>query len=184
MQTQLATIDKAINAGHDDKYLIDLISKWDLQVGSDRNRDQLFNRERLPNELLPLLKEEQRLHHRVGKNHPQILSVRREIEETRNFFMTPDGDQAIEDKEVRGKYVAYLQQEVDRIVLLEQLYRDLYEAQYKEAKDLDIYQLTEEEFRRNMVRTQQLYDGVIEQLQEASIVKDYGGFRQTSSAPP
>ena len=73
-------------------------------------------------------------------------------------------------------YTQSLEQELERLKMSEQLLTDLYQSEHDLAKDLSGFQLRDEGFRRSMDRTQQLYDSIVSRLQEASLVKSYGGF--------
>jgi capsular exopolysaccharide synthesis family protein len=105
-----------------------------------------------------------------------------QIEETRAFFEHPERHAL--SRHNTGQYVEYLKQEINRIGTLNQLLAKLYEAEYGEAKELTDYVLRDEEFSRNLARTQQLYDGIITQLQETNLSKDFGGFKADVIAPP
>lgn len=187
LQTQLTSLRKALENPDDDVYLAELVSKWDRTVRDSVSQERLADKElanERPDVLLSLLIEEERLGTRVGQNHPRIVSLRREIEETRGFFATPQEAQTEENRRLVRSYERFLEQEVARLKSLEEQYAGFYQEEYRAAKDLELYRLRANEFQRGYTRTQQLYDGVIEQLQEASIVKDYGGFRADIIAPP
>jgi hypothetical protein len=64
------------------------------------------------------------------------------------------------------------------------LLTDLYSREHESAKQLITDELQDEGFQRKIRRTQELYDGVITQLQGASLVRDYGGFDARVISPP
>lgn len=174
LQTQLDTIKRAVEEGQDENSLVHLIAKWDMEV-SLRRRSPDDNA--LSQEMLRLQNEEKQLLETMGGEHPQIVAIRREIAETQRFFSD-------EETEVVGHYRDYLRQEIERLgELIEQL-NALYDQEHKHAKELEIYLLRDAEFLRKFTRTQQTHDSVIRQLQEASIVRDYGGFRADIISPP
>ncbi|EMI53445.1 polysaccharide biosynthesis tyrosine autokinase [Rhodopirellula sallentina] len=77
-----------------------------------------------------------------------------------------------------------LRQELDRTVRTQELLRGIYDTEYVSAKELTDFEIAEEEFQSNMEHTRQLYDGVVAQLQAASLSRDYGGFKANVISPP
>ncbi len=96
----------------------------------------------------------------------------------------PASEPASDDADAVQAYSRYLEEEVEQIRISEEQLTKLYEREHQAAKELSSYQLKDERFRRNIDLNQQLYDGVISQLQDANLVKDYGGFEAHVIAPP
>ncbi len=141
--------------------------------------------------VLPLVQQEQELIEQYGPNHPLLASVRMRIKETQDYFTKlelnlldrENNNGSAEQVDSVQLCVEYLQQELGRIVTSQKLLTVLYDADYELAKELTDFELTEGEFQRNMSRTQQLYDGIMSQLQEADLVKNYGGFKADVISP-
>jgi succinoglycan biosynthesis transport protein ExoP len=192
-EANLATIENARKAGLAAEKVIalasDLSSKSQMVTGDKEENVTLHSR------LLPLLMEEQRLLQDLGPKHPHVVSVRKQIEATRNFFALPsaaygkvmeqptgNGRQA-SPEELVDLYVQYLQHELAHLKKSDELLAAMYEEEHKAAKQLASYEIQDEEFRRGIERTQALYDGVVKQLQDIGMVKDYGGFEARVIAP-
>jgi capsular exopolysaccharide synthesis family protein len=143
--------------------------------------------------LLPLLVQEQVLLEDYGPDHPQIASVRRRIELTREFVKKGEEarknallSSAAEDSENDPIkiYVASLRAELDEIRVLERELTDLFTREQAEARALTDYEIEDETYRKDIERTQLLYDGIIKRLQEMDLVKDYGGYTTQIVSPP
>ena len=191
-ESQLETIENTRQARRDRAELVAMVS--DLANKTETNYGGRGTTLGLDKELFSLLQEEQKLRQDYGPNHPHVRSVRQRIGTTRDFFALPNaayqphtepakvGEASLSSDPV-GLYVQYLKQELDRMHISEKLLTELYEREHESAKQLTAFELDDETFQRNIQRTQQLYDGVVSQLQGASLVKDYGGFDARVIAP-
>jgi succinoglycan biosynthesis transport protein ExoP len=191
-EAQLETIQSATKVGRSRGELVALVS--DLANRTETNYGVRNVALTLDSELFSLLQAERKLRNRYGPNHPHVQSVRQRIEATREFFALPNAaynpatkpnkeeDDSQSSDPVR-LYNRYLEQELDRVRISEQLLSTLYDREHEAAKQLTTFELQDEEFNRNISRTQKLYDGVVSQLQGASLVKDYGGFDARIIAP-
>ena len=194
LEGKLQTITKAKDDGRDQRHLVALVS----DLAEDRfDPDAIaLGEATLKSELLPLLLEEKRLMADYGPGHPYVEAVRDRIETTRNFFAlpsasyfvaseegsdTPAGE--IKDDNLVDLYVDYLKNEIERIDTSEEILADLYVKEHEEARKLNGHEIRDEEFRNDITRAQTLYDSLIERLQDASLVKEYGGFEAQIIAP-
>ena len=193
IEGQLQTIRNAKQVGYDNERLLALVT--DLRSHATSPDDPANVPTTLNNQLFQLTDQEQQLLEHFGPNHPHVATLRQRIAATRQLLalpttaymqepgeMLPDTGNAAEN--FVKLYEQYLAQELDHITISERLLTELYQRQHAVAKELSGYQLRDETFRRNMDRTQQLYDGVISQLQEASLIKGYGGFEARVIADP
>ena len=207
LESQLSSIESARDAGRDQEYLSMLVSNLGLGLGvldnheknqtkdDDRavslEREKRDLSERVETMVLPLVQQEKELIEQYGPNHPLLASVRMRIKETQGYFTKLERNLHLrENDNGSGEQVdsvqlcvEYLQQELGRIATSKKLLNALYDADYELAKELTDFELTEAELQRNMARTQQLYDGIISQLQDANLVKDYGGFKADVISP-
>lgn len=184
LESQLKSIEKAKEAGRSPEFMADLISNLDLGAVSPENKLGASKSERLDALLFPLLEEESKLRQYFGANHPSLNSVQIRIARARDFFNRQEQAKLENGSVTVQSYVDFLTQELDRIATSQQIFDSLYETEQEIAKGFTNYELREKEFERNMSRTQQLYDGVIAQLQEAHLSKDYGGFKADVISPP
>ena len=140
------------------------------------------------NQLVTLRDQEQESLAFFGPNHPHVVALRERIGATRQLLAMPVGvftDEADSTPEKMVEdYKQYLHQELEQIDVSEQLLAELYDREHEQVKNLSSFQLKDESIRRGIDRTQQLYDGIISQLQEASLVKGYGGYEAHVIAKP
>jgi len=195
IEGQLMAIQNAKKNNVDDKDLLALVT--DLRNKQTTDNTTINVSSSLDNQILQLADREQELLEHFGPNHPRVVTVRQRIAAARQLLALPSTAYIQEpgetpdtpgtsrsDADAVQLYTQSLDQELARINLSEQLLTDLYQKEHELAKDLSSYQVKDEGYRRNMDRTQQLYDGIISQLQEAGLVKDYGGFEARVIAEP
>jgi len=192
LEGQLKTIENAKQAGKSHDELVALVSDLsgrESSASTDRNSPVT-----LKSQVLPLLLEDRTLSADYGPNHPQVQAVRQRIEAMRNFFVLPasayvaqvkfgaDGNTA-QTPDFVGAYVQYLNQERDRTLVQEETLATLFQSQYDAARKLSSCEIQDAEFRNGITRTEELYDGLVKRMQEAGLVKDYGGFEARVIAP-
>lgn len=195
LESDLGTITEAQQAKAADDEMLALVS--DLSAArhaadAEHGKSTLT----LEEQLFPLLQEEQRLRedYGCGPNHPFVQSVRGRIEATRRFFVLPAAAHSKADDpgssgkratpaELVESHIAQLQRELDRLKSNQRTLDGLFKAEHQAAQELTRYELQEEEFRREMQRTQNLYDGIVNKMQDLSMVKDYGGVTARVIAP-
>ena len=157
-----------------------------------------LNRPRTPttlkSQVLPLLMEDRTLSADYGPNHPQVQAVRQEIEAMHNFVVLPASASVVPAKLRRGRqtrrspdpveaYVQYVTQERDRTLIQQETLAKLFQSEHDAARKLNGYEIQDAEFRNGIARTENLYEGLVKRLQEAGLVKDYGGYEARVIAP-
>ena len=182
LESHLATIQKAKEEGKGDAYIADLIANLSASARPASGNGALTEVEKRQTMLLPLVQQEKQLLQHFGANHPAVASVQLRIRETRDAIEHPERD--VTRASDSAKYIEYLRQELARVDTVQQMLTPMYETEFAAAKELTGFELRDQEFQRNMERTQQLYDGVIAQLQDAKLSKDYGGFKADVINPP
>lgn len=161
----------------------------------DLSSDDPTTNSSLDSQLFQLSDRERQLLEHFGPGHPHVVALRERIAAARQLQALPSvaHSSALEATDeanqpspeaIVNQYVAYLEQERDWIDSSEQLLSSLYQKEHNLAQELSSYQLKDERFRRAIDLTQELYEGVIGQLQEASLVKDFGGFDALVIADP
>ncbi|MCA9184299.1 MAG: Wzz/FepE/Etk N-terminal domain-containing protein [Pirellulaceae bacterium] len=203
LEGQLRSLQDAREHGRDDQYLVALIANMRSQ-SSNGDNSNAASPNTLNAQLVQLADQEQQARQFFGPQHPHVQALRQRIAATQQMLATPGAafspssaepqpnDTAVTDASgddspgpaTVERYVDYLQQELERLRISEQLLTDLYQREHDVAKELSGYQLKDESYRRNIDRTQQLYDSIISQLQEASLVEGYGGFEARVIASP
>lgn len=182
VEGQMQSLESARKAGSSqeemDRLVTTVANKEDI-VPSGRS-----SAPSLKSQLAPLLHEEATLLEYLGPKHPQVLSVRERIEATRRLFVTGSAASATSAagaskapaKDLPALYLDHLRRERDHLRSSEQILAALSEREQKAARELNGYEVEDAGFRNGIARIQLLYDGVVKRLQEASLVKDYGGF--------
>jgi capsular exopolysaccharide synthesis family protein len=192
LESQLKTVENARRAGNSPNELVALISSLSARennVEANRNAPTTVR-----NEALPLLLEERALSADYGRNHPQVQALRQRIEAIRGYSILPASayvaqpkfgatDSAMQPPDYVQAYLQYLNQEHARVLIEEETLAKLFEYQHDMARKLNSYQIQDAEFRNGIARTEVLYDGLVKRLQEAGLVKDYGGYEARVIAP-
>jgi capsular exopolysaccharide synthesis family protein len=144
-------------------------------------------------QLLPLLVQEQILLEDYGADHPQVTSMRKRIELTRAFIQKATearkkaqqlaSNHSGADGDPVRLYVESLKEELHESQVLERELTELFDRERAEARALTDSEIEDETFRKDIERTQVLYDGIIKRLQEVDLVKDYGGYSTQIVSP-
>ncbi|MCA9170165.1 MAG: polysaccharide biosynthesis tyrosine autokinase [Planctomycetales bacterium] len=188
IESQLKSIDAARAKNYDATQMTAFVASLRSQLtGSSAPTTTA-----LDTQLYQLSDREQQLLEHFGPNHPHVVALRERLAAVRNLQAAPDmgpiddteqadGDPAVD---IVDRYVSYLSQERNWIDTSEDLLTQLYQKEHEVAQELSSFQLKDERYRRSIDLTQTLYEGVIGQLQEASLIKDFGGFDATVIAHP
>ncbi len=139
--------------------------------------------------LLALRLEAKNLQLDKGPNHPKVIEANQSIKELEDFLANQaalldsvDGE-GLNPGELIEAYSQLLYH--DRIELERRLdeLEELAETERKAAKQLVSYELRGNSLRRDVERTQALYDTVVDRLREINLIKDYGGFMTEVISP-
>ncbi len=194
IEWQLLAIEQAKQDGGDAQQLLSMITELRQQVTTDNGTPAVSTA--LENQLIQLLDDERALLEHYGPNHPHVQTIRQRIADTRRLFALPTTAHmsapetsvalttSAPQRDPVAVYTEYLKQELKRLEISEGLLTVLYDHEHDAAKEHSIFQLKDERFQRNIQRTEALYDVVISRLQEASLIKDFGGFETRVIAPP
>lgn len=185
LQNQLSTIERAVEKGtsHDD--LVAMITDLSSRSLAANTNPQTG----IEQQMLPLLLMERRLLENYGPNHPHVVSIQERIKATRNFFALPSAafslgtDTGAEEGDFVQMRIKHLHGEIAQLEASEHVLDELFEAEQQATRELAAAAVEEDQFRSAVARTQKLYDITVERLQEANLVKDYGGFDARVIAP-
>jgi capsular exopolysaccharide synthesis family protein len=194
IERQLMALEKASEDGMDYQQLLSMVSELRQLASSENGLPTISNS--LEDQLIQLVDDEQRLLEHYGPQHPHVEMVRQRIASTRRLFALPTSAH-LEQREasdsaqpaaaltdVVAVYRQYLEQEMERLEISEKLLGELYDRQHEAARQHSIFQLKDERYRRSIERSEALYDVVVSRLQEASLIKGFGGFETRVIAPP
>jgi succinoglycan biosynthesis transport protein ExoP len=149
----------------------------------------------LKDQMLPLLNEDRRLRELYGPNHPDVRTLDKRIEASRQFFASPSAPwQKLEGTDTgRGRVelpdpvsarVEYLERLLKDVKTAEELLNEIYDKENEKARELVTYELQDELLRGEISRTQQLYDSLIKRLQDVGLGKHVGGYDAKVIASP
>ena len=68
--------------------------------------------------------------------------------------------------------------------LAEKSLAGLFELEKSEAQKLNVYEVQDEVYRRDLARIQKLYEAIIGRLQQVDLIKDFGGYDARTITPP
>ncbi len=158
--------------------------------GMSPEQDNSSYREALQRDrYLQLLMQEEELLNRYGPDHPDVVTVRRQLEKYREMF--PDlaeGKAMRRSQDELVEFVtSYLSSLKQQQLQLRDQYRaldELFSQEEEAAQQLQSYQAQDEQFRNEITRTQQLFEVVVKSLEEVSLVSDYQGHTYNVLAAP
>lgn len=193
VEWQLKAIEQAQQNGLDPQQLLAMITEMRQEATTEKGTSSVSTA--LENQLIQLVDDEQSLLEHYGPNHPHVLSQRQRIADTQRFLALPSTAHMTEaetgnatkpaaNSEPVAVYTQYLQQKLNELKISEDLLTGLYDHEHEAAKEHSIFQLKDESFRRSIERTEALYDVVVNRLQEANLIKEFGGFETRVIAPP
>lgn len=189
--SQVRTLERVRQSGADDQQLLSRVYEMRQQAAVERGLPEMPAA--IESQLVQLIDSKQELREYLGPDHPHVLSMEQRIEDLRQLFALPSAahraDATAESQTApkRGPvdvYDEYLRQELASLEAAETQLSQLYESEHGAAKEHSTFQLKDMSLQRGIERTETLYDVIIARLQEASLVKDYGGFETTVIAPP
>lgn len=192
IEGQLQSMQVAMQEPADSETLLALVT--DLRSQNDAENARTSVSSTLDTQLVQLASRKQELLDRYGPNHPHVKAIEDRIASTRRMLAAPSSAYIGDDEDEPGAetsivdqantYKQYLEQELVRVRRSAELLSELYEQEHEKAKELSGYQLRDDRYRRSRDRIEQLYSGVISQLKDADMARNYGGFEARVIDPP
>ncbi len=130
--------------------------------------------------------EEQLLLEELGPDHPDVKAVRKKMELMREHVSGMAVPEIAQEQPVDfvALYVESLRQELEmgteRLAKLDELFK----KEHEEAKKMSDQQIADENHRSEIARIQQMFDAVINRLEEINLVKDYGRIKTEVISEP
>jgi capsular exopolysaccharide synthesis family protein len=181
-KAQLQALETAVKRGGNREALMLLMDK--SVAGEMKNAGGKMG---IAGELFPLLLEEQMLLEDHGADHPKIRAVRKRINLTRNHLrMLSSGDPPAEGEEAADEYkgsqpvdfiVVYMESLREDIRAIDSKLKDLdelFDEETDEAKQLTTAEIEDENRRKDIARSNQLFEGIVKRLEEINLIQDYG----------
>lgn len=182
-KAQLQSIERALTTGGNREALMLMVEKNAHGSAAGGHDTQS-----LTSQLFPLLIEEQMLLENHGPEHPKVKAIQSRINATRRYFQTT----AVENDARNGAakpvdfLLVYVQSLREELMGAEERLRELdalFEKEREAAKAMTDSEIADETFRKEIARTQQLFDGVVKRLEEINLVRDYGGYKAQVISP-
>lgn len=182
-KAQLQSIERALMTGGNREALMLMVERG-AHGSATGGRDT----QSLTSQLFPLLIDEQMLLETHGAEHPKVTAIQSRINATRRYFQTTALDNdgrngATKPVDFLLVYVHSLQEE---LTATEERLRELdalFEKEREAAKAMEDSEIADEAFRKEILRTQQLFEGVVKRLEEVNLVRDYGGYKAQVISP-
>lgn len=141
--------------------------------------------------LLDLRMQEQQLLEEVGKDHPAVLSVRRRIEMTKEYYAKARAAEEKKPKEDEAgqrdpldRHLWVMKADLDNVngqlVSLERLLK----AEHEAIKSMAQFEIEDEHYRSNLESHKQLYDAICRRIQEIDLTREAGGYDATPISKP
>jgi capsular exopolysaccharide synthesis family protein len=187
VEARLGSITGAIKAGRDRGEILALVGQ---SIRTDRMRMWQEDRvgaggqqetEELSIQALQM--QEHKLLQDYGPKHPEVLAVRKRLEYLRAYnevFNKLD----IASKDPITAHVKSLQSELETLRASVQKIRDLFNVELEAAKPDLTHEVEDDMLRRELDRTQLLFDTIVKRLQDVDMVKELGGYEARVIAAP
>ena len=168
-----------------------------LMVSRQEDTGNAGRHETAKRELLTLKAQEQTLLQDFGPDNPAVLTLRSRIR-VYEQVMLPIGATSSDPENSTSFFTVYLDSRRQEIKELQRREQELgvsfereqsaADAAFKRARtaknELMVHELKDKTFLKDIERTEELFDAVLNGLQEVSLVKDLGGFQILVVFPP
>ena len=193
LEGQLAAIEAAVKDGRSQEAVLALLMEFARKgAAAEPGAERLVS---LQDQLLPLLQEERKLQQIHGARHPEVRAVQSRIETTRRLMLLPasswknePGDAATRPvKSVEDPVslqVQLLRQKLNHVKISEELLAKVFQTEQDDARRLTSYEIQNDSFRTSINLNQQLYEALVKRLNEASLIKNVGGYHVEMIEPP
>lgn len=151
----------------------------------DSGRDRTVS---VQDQLLPLLQEERKLLQIHGIKHPDVLAVQNRIEITQRLLLLPPSSWKSDLKDASSNpaksiddsvslHVQLLRQKLNHVKISEDLLAKVFQTEQEDARRLSAYEIKDASFKTSITLDQQLYEALVKRLNEASLIKNVGGYQ-------
>lgn len=187
LRSRLTAIDNAVKAG-ESRDALELLIRRFLAADGSTVQDQQQQREiqAFETKLLPLLLEEERLARDFGDDHPDLVSVRKSIRTTVDFYRL-HGIRLPDEKGPQADFVVvYCESVKQQIAELKNRAGELdklFDAELVEAKKLARFQAQDQSMNAEITQIRELWEQLTTQVNQVGIEKDSNGYTLKQIAP-
>ena len=175
-ESRLATLETAVKEGRPRAELLALVAAQTHQAEDAGKPGASPIKQADP--LLDLQDQMHLLEQDFGPDHPRVKALKDRIA----LLHARTGDDALADPvEV---HLALLREELASIREESEALDELSRREQAKAAGLFAAEAQNEDFRNEIGRNQQLFDGIVKRLQEIDMVKDFGGYDARCISPP
>jgi uncharacterized protein involved in exopolysaccharide biosynthesis len=135
-------------------------------------------------ELLSLYLQEAKVLAVREENHPEAITIRKQIENVRRLLQPGSAGGAGRDRDLGKMKIELLEQERDDLLVAEQSLTRLFEAEQQGVRTASLHAIQDDAHRKGIERDRALYDSIVQRLKEISTVKDFGGYNTQVIGPP
>jgi succinoglycan biosynthesis transport protein ExoP len=193
LEGQLAAFDAAMKEGRSQEAVVVMLIEFARKNDApEAGRDRTVS---VQDQLLPLLQEEQKLLQIHGAKHPEVVAVKNRIEVTRRLLLLPPSSWKSESgdgpanptkliDESISLHVQLLTQKLSLVKSSEETLAKVFQTEQDEARRLTSYEIQNDSFRTSIKLNEQLYEALAKRLNEASLIKNVGGYQVEMIEPP
>lgn len=138
----------------------------------------------LTSQIVPLMVKEALLMEKLGQGHPEVRSIRKEIE-VMERLLTPEGaEPGSAPTDILSLYVQALQEELRIVTEKEVKLTGLYVQEQAAARRMGDEEHKNREMLDDIQRTQALYDLLLSKMEQLNLVKSNDSYTLESITPP
>ncbi len=144
----------------------------------------------LEEEWLSLQLQEAKLLATRAPNHPEVVALRRYMDQVRRMLLPSGGSQAPSAgpagraEDLGRMKLELLRQELGDLKVAEGTLQQLFDREQQGVSGSYIREVQDEMHRKAIERDRLLYDSILNRLKETSSVKDFGGYNTQVIGPP
>jgi capsular exopolysaccharide synthesis family protein len=181
IEGSLASFERALKEKHSRADLLAMVSESARRLASDGGASKAV----VEDPLTVLKLQEESLLDEVGPDHPKVQAVRRRIAalQARSSLAGKAGAEDVQPLDPVQAHLQALRRERDDAKNAAAALANLLAQEQEQAKELIGYENQDDAFRKEISRSQQLFDSVSKRLQEVNLLKEFGGFEAQVIAP-
>jgi capsular exopolysaccharide synthesis family protein len=180
---QLVRIETAYKAGGPEKGNADAMRMIQaLKVKLNLNNEQAGKYDDM---LFTLRLQEREVLAVLGDKNPRVKEIRDRIKEVERMSGRTSGvDAMVNNPDDAKSYMVVMRQEIEVLTTKIETLTNMIEAEKKEAKDMNGYEVQEERLRTVRDQTRKMLDTISGQLEKIDVLKGFGGYDAHKIAPP
>lgn len=123
----------------------------------------------------------------LGTDHPKVKNIQKRLDMTQKFLLSQVDDEGGKQQIKKGDFLSVcldaLRYEVQSLESRAIELDELFESERYNAKSIAAYELKNQQYLKEIERTETLYQRVLKQLDELNLLQDYGGYKMSIISP-